>query len=63
MSINVVRTEQAQSHGNFVVEAPRSSDVISRALRSAFVRQDAMTDDLASLLRQIDAADQPGPDH
>jgi hypothetical protein len=41
----------------YVVVAPRTSDVISGALRTAFERQDARPDDFSLLLRQIDIAD------
>ncbi|MFA6112400.1 MAG: hypothetical protein WC729_00345 [Sphingomonas sp.] len=37
--------------------APKTSDMISGALRAAFGRQDPQADDFSALLRQIDLAD------
>jgi hypothetical protein len=58
MSIHAAGTEETALPGGFLVQAPRSSDVISGALRLAFGRQDKTIDDFAALLRQIDSADQ-----
>ena len=55
MSINISPADEAARH-TVVIAAPRTSDAISGALRTAFgVRCDA--EDFALLLRQIDNAD------
>ena len=58
MPIHAAGTEEVALPGSFIVEPPRSGDVISGALRIAFGRQDNIIDDFAALLRQIDSADQ-----
>lgn len=58
MSINVAGAEEITLSGGFLVEPPRSSDMISGALRLAFGPQDKTIDDFVALLRQIDSAEQ-----
>jgi hypothetical protein len=58
MSIHAAGPEENAFTGGILVQAPRSGDMISGALRLAFGRQDKMIDDFAALLRQIDSADQ-----
>ena len=58
MSIHAAGPEEAALPGGFLVQPPRSGDLISGALRLAFGHQDRTIDDFAALLRQIDCADQ-----
>jgi hypothetical protein len=58
MSIHAAGNEEIALPGGFLVQPPRSGDIISGALRLAFGRQDRMIDDFAALLQQIDSADQ-----
>ncbi|MGH6614856.1 hypothetical protein [Sphingomonas sp.] len=53
MSKPLVPTSGANSAGVFIVEPPRASDTIGRALRSAF-QHDDLPDDLAALLKNLD---------
>jgi hypothetical protein len=57
MSIHAATAEETAIPGGFLVQPPRSGDLISGALRLAFGRQDKALDDFAALLRQIDTAD------
>jgi hypothetical protein len=57
MSIRAATNEETAIAGGFLVQPPRSGDMISGALRLAFGRPDKAIDDFAALLRQIDCAD------
>ena len=57
MSIRKTPYAEDASPPGYLVAAPRSSDMISGALRAAFGRQDTRPDEFAALLRQIDIAD------
>ncbi|QNQ10546.1 hypothetical protein [Sphingomonas alpina] len=53
MSKPLSPTSGANSAGIFIVEPPRASDMIGRALRSAF-QHDGMPEDFAALLKNLD---------
>jgi hypothetical protein len=57
MSINTVPSADDTSMKGFMVAAPRTSDPISGALRSAFGQQGIVSDEFLDLLRRIDIAD------
>jgi len=57
MSIRITPSAKDSFSRGYIVAAPKTSDVISDALRSAFGHQDSKSDDFTALLRQIDIAD------
>jgi hypothetical protein len=57
MSIKITPSAEDSVSQGYIVVAPKTSDVISDALRSAFGRQDSKSDDFTALLFQIDVAD------
>lgn len=57
MSIKVTPSSEDPASQGYIVAAPKTSDMISDALRSAFGRQDSKGDDFTALLCQIDVAD------
>ena len=57
MSIKISPSTKDVVPQGYIVAAPKTSDIISGALRAAFGRQDPQADDFSALLRQIDLAD------
>lgn len=57
MSIKITPSTEDVVPQEYVVAAPKTSDMISGALRAAFGAQDTQATDFAALLRQIDVAD------
>jgi hypothetical protein len=57
MSIKMTPSARDAVSEGYIVAAPKTSDMISGALRAAFGRQDPQADDFSALLRQIDLAD------
>ncbi|MEO7688390.1 MAG: hypothetical protein ABIS51_03825 [Sphingomonas sp.] len=57
MSIFTATTRDQMPSNDHVVAAPRKSDSIGGALRTAFGHHEAGTDDFSALLQRIDLAD------
>lgn len=57
MSIKITPSAADSVSQGYIVAAPKTSDMISGALRCAFGPQDSKVDDFAALLFQIDVAD------
>ena len=57
MSIKMTLSARDAVSEGYVVAAPKTSDMISGALRAAFGRQAPQTNDFSALLLQIDLAD------
>ena len=63
MSINPASSADDAAMKGFMVAAPRSSDPISGALRTAFGREQLVSDDFLDLLQRIDQADRDASSH